>query len=206
MSPLAIMILLPLISLALVSCDSGKADKWTAPEFVKEWKIREIRPDSRHRICSMTANDEGFFVLVNATETVYLPPPMPKPLSEMTEREKDDFLRIYAAGKYLSGIAVDRLSKEQRDKCIELLIKHFFPPRKASEMSEDEKQIVMSFLGQIKLTKEEDGNIRLFEKDIREKPIDWHLDIISRGILKANPEERKHYRIQHYDLDGNFIA
>ena len=78
-----------LVSVALSSCQASEKNKWTPPKFVKEWEIKEIKPDQLHHIISMTANKNGVFVLVKAEERKYT---LPKKLSEMTEKEKKKFM------------------------------------------------------------------------------------------------------------------
>ena len=62
-------LILSLVSLPMLSCQSPEVNKWTPPKFVKEWEIREIKPGIPHEIISMTANKNGLFVLVKAKET-----------------------------------------------------------------------------------------------------------------------------------------
>lgn len=190
----------------MVSCSGEDQKRWVPPKFVKEWEIREIKPGARHRILSMTATEKGLFVLVNATETRYLPPRTPKPVSEMTEKEKKEFIQRYVAGKSLSSSAASKLTGEERDEYIEFIIRYFFPPRQANEMSEADKKIIMNVFERFTLAKEDIQNISLFKKLLQEKPMDWHIDLASNSISKANMELIDHYCIQHYDSDGNFVT
>jgi len=203
--PWAIRVLILLVLPVLVSCQGERGKRWKAPEFVKEWEIREIKPGVRHQIFSMTATDKGVFLLVNAKEIVYHPPQMPKPVSEMTEEEKETFIDRYVSGKSLSGIAAGRLNGEERDTYIDFIIKHFFPPRKASEMEQEEKDEIISFLAKVKEEKETETNKGSFRKVIESLTIDGYIDMHSGAIARANREELEHYRIQHYDFEGNFI-
>lgn len=199
----AAIFLLPLIFSVLVSCDGGDSGKWKAPKFVKEWEIREIKPGRPHRIYSMTATDKGVFLLVSTTETVYLPLPTPKPVSEMTEEEKRDFIMQYVSGKSLSGNIAFQLVGRERDEYIEFITKNFFPPKKAREMTEEQKTTIISMLQKYK--QKEEHELSLFRGTLQKTGVDDYIDTMSRAVSKANSEEVQHYRVQHYDFDGNFI-
>jgi hypothetical protein len=153
----------------------------------------------------MTANKNGVFALVKSLETKYLPPPIiTKKASEMTEKEKEDF--FYLKNKFLSGSAILRMTKEENDRLIDFIITHFIPFRHVSEMAEKEKQKIIDFIVLYKEKMEpNDINMKLFKDYLHREGRDKYIDSISNNIRESVRKEIYHYRLQHYDLEGNFI-
>jgi hypothetical protein len=192
------------VSLFLPSCQSPETNKWTPPKFVKEWEIKEIKPGLPHEIISMTANNDGLFVLVKLQEIKYLPPEDVKNATEMTEKEKDDFLLRYIMGRAFSGEAVTSMTKEEKNEVIDFFVKHLIPPQKASELKEYEKEKIVNFFLKFK-EKEPEVNKKLFREWLEKEGRDKVIDSIVQKISTAVSKEINHFQIQHYDFNGDLI-
>ena len=190
----------------LSSCQSSEANKWTPPKFVKEWEIKEIKPGLPHEIISMTANKNGIFVLVKALETKYLPPKIAN-INEMTEEERKAFLHEYVTCLF-TGSTIDRMTKEEKDEIIDFILKHFIPPREAEKMAEDEKKEIIGLVNRYREEKEPESNKKFFRERLQREGKDVIINDISKCIasIRRDREEIEHYRIQHYNFDGNFIS
>lgn len=192
-------------SIFLFSCQSSEANKWIPPKFVKEWEIKEIKPGLGTHIISIAANRNGIFVLVKATETKYSPPPkMTKKLNEMTEQEKETFL--YQYNKFFSASAILDMAKEEKNGLVEFIMNHFIPPREAKEITNEEKDIIINFLIKAKEKHESEINKKLFKERLQKEGKDKYINDLLEYFRKAIKEEIDHFRIQHYDFDGNFIS
>ena len=192
-----------LLSLFQFSCQSSELNKWTPPNFVKEWEIKEIQPGLSTNIISMAANKNGVYILVKALEVKYSPPPkIIKKAAEMTEKEKENFLYQY---NIFSTSAVLNMTKEEKDRLIEFILNHFMPPRNASQISKREKEQIINFIRKNTEEKEVDVNKKLFKERFKKEGEDKIINDISDSFSKRLKEEINHFRIQHYDFDGNFI-
>lgn len=195
-----LIILLSLLFLA--SCQSS--EKWTPPKFVKEWEIKEVKPEfSTPQIISITANKKGVFVLVKAIEVRYPTHEKQKRAAEMTKKEKERFFIYNIEGRVFSGSAVYNMTEEEQDKVIDFVIKHFMPPKKINKMTEKEKDEIIDFL--IYYGEKGDENKGRNKKWIEREGKDNVISLISEKINKATKEDVEHYRIQQYDFEGNFI-
>ena len=188
------------------SCQSPEPNKWTPPRFVKEWEIKEIKPGIPHQIISMTANRNGVFVLVKAVETRYSPPKLSKKVTEMTEKEKENFINQVVMGRIFSGIAVSNMTKIDKDELITFILNHFIPPRNSREMTNREKEEIVGFFLSYKEEKEPVENKNTFRDIIQKEGIDKFINEIANNIRSAVQEEVEHFCIQHYDFDGNFLT
>ena len=205
-----IIVAVALLSCFLVaSCQKAK-EGWTPPKFVKEWEVKEIKPGLAQRILSVTANKKGVFALVEAKETKYHPPENlgRKKASEMTKKEKKWFLDTYVSGLFSSGIAVLNMTEEDKDEVIGFVAMHMIPlaQKKAVEMSEKEKDIIVDFLIKFDKKFEAEVNKGGTIREVKRKGKDSYIDGLGEGFREAVKEDVYHYRIQHYDFDGNFVV
>jgi len=194
-------------SIFLSSCQSSEADKWTPPKFVKEWEIKEIKPGLQTHIISMTANKNGVYVLVKTLEIKYSPPPkITQKASEMTEKEKENFINQIIMGRLFSGSAILNMTQKDKEELISLIINHFIPPRNSKDMGEKEKDDIIQYLLKLNEEKESERNRDSFKEALQKKGKDGFVDSLVERIKTSIKEEIDHFRIQHYDFEGNFIS
>jgi hypothetical protein len=125
-----------------------------------------------------------------------LPLKITKRAEEMTEEEMENFVRRYLTDGYLEILYWD--DKEKKIKAINFFIDHLLSGRKASEMTEEEKDEIVKFLESFP------GN-----EGIRESIAKIGKDNVIDSIISSLLDHRKKmvgiFSIQHYDFDGNFI-
>lgn len=205
MKKTAIILMALIISSFLsTSCQGSETKKWIPPKFVKEWEIKEIKPGLPHHIISMTANKNGIFVLVKVEGMKYLPVEKPKKkTSQMTKEEKKRFLDTYT--KWTSD-DIGKLTDDEKNEAIDFIINNLMPPKNANEMIQEEKAKILDFFilyHDKKLRKEYQGwNL---EKTVEKYGKDSVLNDIVSHIRTAVGVKVLAFRIQHYDLEGNFI-
>jgi len=199
-------IIISFTSIFLFSCQSSETNRWTPPKFVKEWEIKEIKPGLQTHIISMTANQNGVYVLVKGLEVKYLPPKITKEVNEMTEKEKENFIQQYVMGRLFSASAISKMTKQEKEAVIEFITRHFRSLRNVSEMKDQEKEIIIEFLLRLEQNKEPETNKNTFKGIIEKEGKDRFLNRITENIRTAVREETQYFSIQHYDSQGNLIG
>lgn len=201
--------MISIIFVSLIICaaaifyySASSANRMKKLTFVKEWEVEDLKSDTPQQVVSLTANRYGIFALMQVKEYEPILPDKNKKANAMTAEDKEKFLDSYG---FFSGGAILEMPATIKDEYIDFFLDHFVPPRKASQIPEEEKKYIIDFLDQLKEKYEYDTNIHIWKDNLQEGGIDYVIDLSMKNLYLDHRTENFHYEIVRYDYHGNLL-